>query len=138
MTKHRLIMNSVKEILETNSNIGVVKLAGHTPLLSEDTFAAVYVIPGADTFTPRVTGAGISSYDNSLFVRCIVNDDCTDDPLHWTDTRDQIIQSILSDSEIWNQAIDREVSSVVYDNMNNYPLVTFEVLFEFTIREECS
>jgi len=138
ITKHREIFTSMKEILETCSNVSRVSLSGHQAINSEDTFASVYVIPGADSFTSRTTGTSVHSYDNSLFVRCIVNDNCIDDELNWTDTRDQIIQAVLADSEIWKQAVNRDVVSVVYDDMNNFPLVTFEILFEFSLREECN
>lgn len=137
MTKHAEIMTDVKAIMETVKGIQKVQFGAHQALDQETTWSSVYIIPGADTFKPRVIGTGVSSYDNGLFVRCIANVDCSDNPTEWCDVRDNIIQSMLKDSDIWNTAVDRDIVSVVYDDMVKFPLMTMEILFEFTLREVC-
>ncbi len=131
-------MKDMKEILETVSSVGEVTIGKHVPLDQEDSWASVYILPGADTFVPRVIGTGVSSYDNTFFIRCIVNDNCSDDDLTWTNTRDDIIQAVLKDSGIWTTSIDRDITSIVYDDFNSFPLMTMELLFMFTLREECT
>ena len=138
MTVHESLMTDLKEILETVSRIQKVSYGKHVALDQESDFASAYLIPGADTFTPRVIGTGVSSYDNSFFVRVIVNEDCTDNPLQWCITRDLIIQAVLKDSKLWSTAIDRDITSVIYDDMNSFPHMTMELLFEFKLKEECT
>jgi hypothetical protein len=137
MNKHKALLTDMKEILETVPNVSRVSIQGHEPLLAEDAYASIYLVPGADVFTPRTNGTGLHSYDNSFFIRCIINDNLMEDTLRWTDTRDQVIQAVLKDSEIWTNLVDRDVSSIVYDDLNNFPFVTFEIIFEFKIREDC-
>jgi len=137
MTKHEALLGDLKEILETVNSLSKVAFGKHVPLPQESTFAAAYLIPGADTFQTKKSGKGIAAYDNAFFVRVIVNEDCSDRPLQWCDTRDEIIQAVLKDNELWSVAVDRDISSVVYDDMNSFPKMSMEIIFEFTMREDC-
>ena len=136
MNNHKAVMLDLKEIIETIGRVVFVTFEGHKQP-STNGGAEVFLIPGADTFAERVNGKSINTYDNTFFVRIIVNEDCSDDPLQWSDTRYDIINTILSDTEVWNNLVDRTVSGVTYDDLNTYPRSTFEILFEFTIREDC-
>jgi len=138
MTKHATIIKDLKEILQTIPRIADVVIGKHISLDSETAFATAYLIPGADAFEVKRGGTGIASYDNAFFIRCLINEDCSVDELQWADTRDEVIQAVLKDSQIWSTATDRDVTSVVYDDMNSFPKMTMEIVFEFTIREICT
>lgn len=130
-------MRDFKEILQTIPRINKASFGTHVPVSQETTFASVYILPGADTYQIRKIGTGISSYDNSFFIRCIVNEDCTENELQWCDTRNAIIEAILADSGLWTVVVDRDITSVIYDDMNTSPKMTMELLFEFNLREDC-
>jgi len=138
MTKHATIMKDLKEILKTVPRMADVIIGKHVPLDQETAFATAYLLPGADTFEGRRPGTGVSSYDNAFFVRCLVNENCEADDLQWADTRDEVIQTVLKDSQIWTTATDRDIAAVTYDDFNNFPKMTMEIVFEFTIREICT
>ena len=138
MTVHERVFTAMVQIINTAPSITNTIVGKHTPLAQEQSWASAYLVPGADTFKSRELGTGVASYDNSLLIRCIVNVNCEDYGLQWAVVRDEVIQSVLKDSEIWGDIVDRDIVSIIYDDMNSFPLMTMELLFEFKLREECN
>jgi len=138
MTLHASIMRDMVEILNTVKSIQNVQFGNHKPLDQERSWSSVYIIPGADTFSPRVLNTTIAGYDNSFFVRCLVNVNNDQDSTEWCTVRDDIIQAVLKDSELWTHIVDRDVVNVIYDDMTSFPALTMEIVFEFRIRETCT
>ena len=138
MTKHESILTDMKAIIDTVPRVSKTSFSKHVPLDQENSWAAVYILPGGDTYEPNNLNTGISGYHDMFYVRVIVNEDNTDRDLLWCDTRDGIIQAVLKDNAIWPHTIDRDIVSTVYDDMNNYPKMTFEMLFQFKIKEVCT
>ena len=137
MDKYEIILSDIKEILETIDEVNSVSHGMVTPLSEEDTFTSVYITPELDNFQAHTAGTGISSYDNTFFIRLTVHVDCTDGDLLWVTTRGKVINAILQDSAIWSNIVDRDVVSVAHDEFGNYPRKALAVLFEFRIREDC-
>ena len=138
MTVHERVFTAMVQIIDTAPSITSTIVGKPTPLAQERSWDSVYLIPGADTFKPRDLGTSVAAYDNSLLIRCIVNVNCDKYGLQWAVTRDEVIQAVLKDSEIWGDIVDRDIVSIVYDDMNSFPLMAMELLFEFKLREECS
>jgi len=137
MDKYELLLHDIKDILNTIDEVSNVSYGKAIPIQSEDQFTSVYISPTTDTFTLNSQGYDASSYDNFIYVRLIVNTDCSSDELKWIATRRKIIDAILEDNPIWSNIIDRDIVSVVHDDYANYPLKSMELLFEFRLREDC-
>jgi len=138
MDNYELVLHDIKDILSTIGEVNYVSHGKPKPLNEEDTFTSVYILPTADNFKLESAGNGISSYDNFVYIRLIINMDCTNDDLSWVRTRRVIIDTILEDSPIWSRIVDRDIVSAVHDDYVNHPRKAMEILFEFRIREECS
>ena len=137
MDNYELLLHDIKDILKTVDEVHRVSHGNPTPLDSEDQFTSIYISPTADSFELISTGYDASKYDNFIYIRLIINMDCSDDELSWTRTRRKVIDAILNDSPIWSKIIDRDIVSAVHDDYSNYPRKTMELLFEFRIREDC-
>lgn len=137
MDKYELLLHDIKDILKTISGVNRVSHGKPTPLTSEDTFTAIYISPTADSFELLSSGYDASKYDNFVYIRLVINMDCSDDELSWVSTRRKVIDAILNDSPIWSKIIDRDIVSAVHDDYSNYPKKTMELLFEFRLREDC-
>ena len=137
MSKFEQVLTDVKEILLATPGINKVELGRHLNVEQEKTFTAVYILPDTDVFELKRLGTGISAYDNKFYVRLLVNINSTEDEFLWIQTREDIINAILYDTEIWNGVIDRDIVSIVYDDYASMPKSSMEILFEFIVREDC-
>ena len=134
----RKILEDLQEILEACPLVSKVSQGKPIPLQQEDRFPAVYIMPDTTTYDQSRLGTRKKDYDDYFFVLLKVNTNNTNDDLDWVEVEDSIIKSILSDTEIWDSIIDRNVVTSGYDNYSNYPKREFEVAFEFRLREtEC-
>ena len=137
MDKMELVLHDLKDILQRVDEVNHVSHGKAIPVDAEDTFTAIYIGPTADSFEPQAYGTSAGSYDNTLFVRLLINVDCKDDDLRWVRTRRKIIDAVLDDSPLWNNVVDRDVRTSVYDDFASHPKRSMELLFEFRIREDC-
>jgi len=137
MDKYELLLHDIKDILNTIDEVSNVSHGKAVPVQSEDQFTSVYISPTTDTFTLQTQGYDASKYDNFIYIRLIVNIDCSTNELQWVSTRRKIIDAILNDNPIWSNIIDRDIVSIVHDDYGNAPLKSMELLFEFRLRENC-
>jgi len=137
MDKYELLLHDIKDILVTIDEVNTVSHGKAVSLTDEDTFTSIYISPTADTFDLISTGYDASKYDNFLYIRLVINMNCTDDELAWVRTRRKVVDAILNDSPIWSNIIDRDVISARHDDYSNFPLKAMELLFEFRLRETC-
>lgn len=137
MTKYEVLLNDLKEIVETVPTINKVSHGKHEPLTSESAFNAVYIVPKVDTFETAIGGTGMSSYDNYFIIQLIANIDSSASDLAWVNVRTDLIQAVLSDTSIWTNVIDRDIISVTNDNFASHPNKTINLVFEFRLREAC-
>lgn len=137
MDKYELMLHDIKEILTTIDEVKKVSHGKPIPVNEEDSFTAIYISPTADSFELMSQGYDASSYDNFIYIRLLVNMNCTNNELAWVSTRRKIIDSILNDSAIWSSIMDRDIVSVAHDDYANAPLKSMELLFEFRLRENC-
>ena len=137
MDKYELMLHDIKDILLTIDEVNKVSHGKAISLNDEDTFTSIYIAPTADSFELIAQGYDASKYDNFIYVRLVVNMDCSSDDLLWISTRRKVIDSILNDSPIWSHIIDRDIVSVAHDDYANYPRKAMELLFEFRLRETC-
>lgn len=137
MDKYELLLKDLEAILNSIGGINKVSHGKVAPIDQEDTFTAVYISPDMDSFEGFVAGTNINSYTNTFYIRLTVNMDCTGDELLWVSIRRKIIDSILSDTAIWSNILDRDVVSIAYDDYGSYPRKSMAMLFEFKLREEC-
>ena len=137
MDKYEKLLLDIEEIINTIDEVHKVSHSKALPISQEDRFTAVYIAPTVDDFKLDKQGTSARAYTNVLYIRLVVNMDCTSDDLLWVRTRRKIIDAILDDSPIWSTIIDRDIVSVAYDDYDMYPLRTMEMLFEFSIRADC-
>ncbi len=137
MDKYELLLHDIKDIITTVDEVNNVSHGKAVPLADEDSFTSVYISPTADSFELMSSGYDASKYDNFIYIRLIINMNCTDDELAWTRTRRKLIDVMLNDSPIWSNIIDRDVVSAIHDDYSNFPLKAMELLFEFRLRETC-
>ena len=138
MNTHKKVLTDLQAILETASLVGKTVIGPPQPLASEDTFSAVYIMPTSEVLKTAVNSSSIAGYDDYFLVRLVLNVNNTESTLHFTEVRDQVIRAVLQDTQIWDQIIDRDVVSVVYDEFGLMPLSSLEIVFEFRFREVCS
>lgn len=137
MDKYQLLLNDLKEILETVGEINYVSHGKVKALDQEDTFTSVYISPEMDNFENYINGTGLHSYMNTFYVRLTAHVDCSDDDLLWAETRRSIIEAVLQDNAIWANIVDRDIVSVAHDDYTNFPRKAIIFLFEFRLREDC-
>jgi hypothetical protein len=137
MTKYEVLLNDLKEILESTQSINYVSHGRHVNLAQENNFNAVYIVPAVDTFEPFSNGSSIGAYDNYYTIQLITNIDSTSDDLYWVSVRTDIINAVLNDSAIWTNIVDRDIISVINDDFDSYPFKTIKLVFEFRLREPC-
>lgn len=137
MDKYEKLLLDIEEILLTCKEVATVN-HGRVPMIEEiSKFTHVTIAPSIDGFELFKSGKGIDSYDNRIFVRLVIQTDCSKDDLHWVRVRREIMDAILKDQDIWAGIVDRDITNIAYDDFGNYPLRSFEMLFEFRMREEC-
>lgn len=131
------IMLDLKEILETVAGINKVSFGKSMPITQEDTFDAIYINPENSAFALRVLGKQLKDYDEFFYITLVVNTDNSDYDLNYLKRRDDIINAVLNDTDIWTNIVDRNVVTVGYDDFENYPKKEMNIVFEFKTREDC-
>ncbi len=137
MITHKKVLSDMKEILSTIPALNKVRHGKSMALGVEDTFPAAYIQPASDVYELNTQGTSVAAYDNYFFIRVLLNINNEDDPLYWADIRDLVIRAVLDDKLIWDEIVDRDIVSVVYDDFENDQKNALEVIFEFRLRESC-
>ena len=137
MDKYEIVLNDIKDILETIGEVNHVSHGKVKALDAEDTFTSIYISPEMDNFENHIQNNTMNGYMNTFFVRLTVHIDCTGDDLLWVTTRSLVTNAILNDKAIWTNIIDRDLVSIAHDDYTNYPRKALAMLFEFRLREDC-
>ena len=138
MTKYAEIYQDLKAILQNVPGVNKVEFGRPDPIVSENTFTAAYILPDTDSFDlVRMGSTQIDAYNTKIYARIFLNINSETDDLYWIQIRHDVINHVLYDDEIWSNLIDRDIVSVVYDDGGTQPLWALEILFEFTLKEEC-
>lgn len=136
MDKYELLLLDIEEILNTIPGINKVSQGKAQPLTTESIYTSVYIVPEVDNFSLARAGVGVSAYDNTFYVRLEVNMRCSTD-LEWVQVRRLLIDTMLGDTAIWTNIVDRDIVSVAHDGYDNHPYKAMALLFEFKLREAC-
>lgn len=123
----------LKSVLESLPSIKKVSNGKPIPLAIDDIIPSIYIVPTNEAFINEKNGKCIKAYDNFVYVKLIVNMECSYD-LEWVSLRSSIINAVLNDTDLWRSVIDREVAEVSHDDFDNYPKKSFQVVFEFRLR----
>ena len=125
----------LKSVLESIPSIRLVSHGKPVPIGIDDSMPSVYIVPTNEAFVNSKNTTCLSGYDNYVYVKLIVNMECTYD-LEWVSLRSTIISAILKDTDLWRSVVDREVAEVAHDDFDNYPKKSFQVAFEFRLRAQ--
>lgn len=125
----------LKSVLEAIPGIKKVSNGKPVSLTIDDNIPAIYIVPTNEAFVNTKNTPCISGYDNYVYVKLIVNMECSYD-LEWVSLRSSIINAVLGDTDLWRSIIDREVAEVAHDDFDNYPKKSFQVAFEFRLRAQ--
>jgi hypothetical protein len=123
----------LKEVLETVPGVNFVSNGKATPLSIDDKLTSVYIIPTNEAFVNTHNKKSLCGYDNYVYIKLHVNMECQYD-LEWVGMRTKLINAVLSDNDIWKSIVDRELTSTVHDDFDNYPKKSFQIGFEFRLR----
>ena len=135
MMHYEKVLKDLEEILHTIPAIKKVSHGKPLPLQTEDVLPAVYINPLNGVYENTQNKRELCGYDSYEYVRLIVSMECIND-LDWVTLRHDIINTILSDTAIRDNIIDRDLVTWANDDFDNYPRKQFDVGFEFRLRAQ--
>lgn len=137
MTQLQKLFLDLQAILEAVPELNTVKLGKAKPITTDDTLPSAYIQPASEIYELATQQTSIAGYDDYIYIRVILNVRNEEDPLHYLWCKEQVIRAVLQDQPIWSGIVDRDVKGVTYDDFENDPLTSLEILFIFRIRNVC-
>lgn len=108
------------------------------PLSQETKFPSAYiVVDGTLNMNNGKMATDGREYNRMIYPTVLVNIDTEGDPLSYLDIYDRVEKAVLSDNQLWNVVIDRDVIASKWDSGEQSPKrqgeITLELFFRKTI-----
>ena len=129
----------IKDFIDILSNVqGVSNVSMGRPnaISEESNWNSIYVLPVSEVFEPYKNGTGEDAYNQVIFIKLVINSQ-HDDELEVFSLRSDISNAILDDTILWENVVDRDLVSVVYDEFEYAPKRQFEMVFQVIGRSTC-
>lgn len=134
----RNILLDLEAILKTIPSVTKVSHRKPLNIEQETEWNSIYIVPDSHKYDIAKQSTKLDGYDDYMYVKLIVNCNNVTDDLEYTYLYEDILKAVLSDSLLWHNVVDRDVVASAFDEYENYPKKTFEVMFEFRYRYACN